>query len=318
MKTILVSGCAGFLGTNLCKRLLEEGNMVIGFDNFITGSLKNVIELKKYPKFNFQQQDICEKMTWLDFVKIDQIYHLASIASPEYYVDNPFMTILSNTVGTSNLLDLAVMHNASFLFTSTSEVYGDPEQHPQKETYRGNVNTYGPRSCYDEAKRLGETIVYEYKRIHQVDTKIVRIFNTYGPHMNLNDKRVVIEFIKNALQGRPLEIMGDGSQTRSFCYVDDLVEGLIRMMNSDKEGPTNLGNDKTEMTVKELADFILELTTRSGKVIHKEKMKDDPTVRRPDLTKAFEELGFQPKISLEEGIRKTIEYVKQELELWEE
>lgn len=315
----LITGCAGFIGTNLALALLEKGHYVIGMDNFITGHKNNIRVLtSKFPsKFNFIEHNIIEPLKWFDFIPIDEIYHLASIASPEFYFRYPMETIMVNTVGTKNMLDLTRVHNCKILFTSTSEVYGDPKVHPQPETYYGNVNSYGPRSCYDESKRLGETIVYEYRRMYDVNTKIVRIFNTYGPYMNLNDKRVVIEFIKNALNGDPLLIHGNGYQTRSFCYIDDLVSGLILMMESEEEGPINLGNDCYEEDVVTLASMVIELTSsfvpKISTIAHDLAWKDDPQCRKPDLSQARYKLKYEPKVSLKEGIQKTVEYVREEL-----
>ena len=307
---ILVTGCAGFIGFHLCKRLLEEGNLVIGMDNFASGSKANIEALSKYDKFNFNEHDVGQSLDWLDFIKIDQIFHLASIASPPLYTQNPFSPIVSNTMGTLNCLRLARRNQAAFLFTSTSEVYGDPLQHPQSEAYYGNVNCYGPRSCYDESKRLGETIIYEFRRLNPTDTKIVRIFNTYGPHMNLEDGRVIIEFIRKALKNEPLVIFGSGDQTRSFCYVDDLVEGLLKMIRSREEGPINLGNDVEEWSIRALATKIIKLTGSSSPIIYREAMQNDPVVRRPDLTKAKGKLGYENLFTLDEGLKRTIEWVR--------
>lgn len=312
---ILVTGCAGFIGYHLCKRLLEEKHVVVGVDNYITGSEANVNLLRRYNNFTFIEQDVTkgEELEWINYLKIDQIYHLASIASPEHYVKYPLETIKVNTIGTENMLDLAWYNRARFLYTSTSECYGDPEVSPQSESYKGSVNTYGPRACYDESKRLGETIVYEYKRLYNIDTKIVRIFNTYGPNMNLDDKRVVIEFIKNALKCEPLVVFGDGLQTRSFTYVDDTVDALIRMMNSSEEGPINIGNDKTEKTVLDLAHMIIKQTKSSSTIEYKPKMQDDPCVRRPDITLATQKLNWTPTTDLNTGLSATIKWVTYQL-----
>lgn len=312
---ILVTGCAGFIGYHLCKRLLSERHVVVGIDNYITGSEANVTLLRKYKHFTFIEQDVTKgaELEWINYLKIDQVYHLASIASPEHYLQFPLETIKVNTIGTENMLELAWYHGAKFLYTSTSECYGDPEVSPQAESYKGSVNTYGPRACYDESKRLGETIVYEYKRKYNMDTKIVRIFNTYGPNMNLDDKRVVIEFIKNALGSQALVVFGDGLQTRSFTYVDDTVDGLIKMMNSKEEGPINIGNDKTEKTVLDLAHIIISKTKSSSTIEYKNKMQDDPCVRRPDITLAKTKLNWEPTTDLDTGLTSTIEWVTSQL-----
>jgi UDP-glucuronate decarboxylase len=311
---ILVSGGAGFLGSNLCKKLLEEGNEVIAVDNLLTGSLENLTDLNQNPHFKFLNRDITEDLS--DIEKVDQIYHLASPASPnknsqKSYHALPFETMKVNTTGTWKLLDKAVLDNAKFLFASTSETYGDPLEHPQKETYRGNVSTTGPRSIYDEAKRFGETIVAAFVRTKEVDGRIIRIFNTYGPRMNPDDGRVVIEFIKHALKNEPLPIFGNGKQTRSFCYVDDLIEGITKAMNI--EGTTgeiyNLGNPE-EYTILELAEIVKKITNSTSEVkIMGDLPEDDPLKRKPDISKAKNKLGWQPKVSIEEGLKKFIEYL---------
>lgn len=311
---ILVTGCAGFLGFHLCQALLREKHSVVGFDNLITGSQKNIDILRKNSYFSFVEQDVSDHGDWInffDFIPLDQVYHLASIASPEHYCKFPLETIKVNTLGTENMLLLAKRHDAKFLYTSTSEVYGDPTISPQAESYKGNVNTYGPRACYDESKRLGETIVYEYRKKYNMDTKIVRIFNTYGPNMNLNDKRVIIEFVKNGLLKEPLVIFGDGKQTRSFTYVTDTIDGLMKMMQSKEEGPINIGNDTTEHTINYIAQIIVEKL--GSTITYKEKMEDDPNVRNPDIKKAKEKLNWEPTINLSEGLEKTIEWVRGEL-----
>lgn len=331
---ILVSGCAGFLGFHLCQTLLAQKHTVLGVDNLITGSQENVDTLRKNPNFGFAEMDICkyEDVNTLDFIQFDQIYHLASIASPEHYCKYPLETIRVNTVGTENLLKLALAHNATFLLTSTSEVYGNPHVTPQSESYKGNVNCYGPRACYDESKRLAETLVYEYRRLFDLDTKIVRIFNTYGPNMNLNDKRVIIEFVKNALlqargEDASLYIFGDGTQTRSFTYVSDTIDGLIKMMNSDisVQGPINIGNDNTEYTIGAVAILICEkikIKMKMSLALEKEfddfdiqysvsgKMQDDPDIRNPDITLAREVLQWEPKVDLETGLDYIIDWVR--------
>jgi len=312
---ILVSGGAGFLGSNLCKRLLDEGNEVIVVDNLLTGSLENLTDLNQNPHFRFLERDITEDLS--DIERVDQIYHLASPASPNLnssksYHALPFETMRVNTAGTWKLLDKAVLDNAKFLFASTSEIYGDPLEHPQKESYRGNVSTTGSRSIYDEAKRFGETIVAAFARSKDVDGRIIRIFNTYGPGMNPDDGRVVIEFIKHALKNEPLPVFGTGKQTRSFCYVDDLIEGIIKAMNTDgtKGEIFNLGNPE-EYTILELAEIIKKITNSNSEVkIMGNLPEDDPLKRKPDIGKAKSKLGWEPKISVEEGLKKFIEYLK--------
>ncbi len=312
---ILVSGGAGFLGSNLCKKLLEDGNEVIALDNLLTGTLENLEDLNQNPNFKFIEKDTTEDLS--DIEKADQIYHLASPASPNQnspksYHALPFETMQVNTLGTWKLLDKSVIDNAKFLFASTSEIYGDPLEHPQKETYRGNVSTTGPRSVYDEAKRFGETITSAFIRSKGVDGRIIRIFNTYGPRMNPDDGRVVIEFIKHALKNEPLPIFGDGTQTRSFCYVDDLIEGIIKAMNTDgtKNEIYNLGNPD-EHTILELAEIVKKITNSTSEIkVLGNLPEDDPLKRRPDISKAKEKLGWEPKISIEEGLQKYIEYIK--------
>ena len=302
---ILVTGGAGFIGSHLCDRLVAQGHKVICVDNLFTGSKENVAQLENNPNFKFIEHDIVDPF-FID-QKIDQIYNLACPASPVHYQSNPVHTMKANTIGVMNMLGLAGKHGASILQASTSEVYGDPEVHPQTEEYRGNVSITGPRACYDEGKRYAETIFFDYQRMHGTTIKIVRIFNTYGPRMAFNDGRVISNFIVQALQGEPLTIYGDGTQTRSFCYVDDLVEGLIKMMNSAKEitGPINLGNPG-EKTMLEMAQKIIALTNSSSKIMYQVLPVDDPRRRCPDITKAKQMLGWSPAIALEEGLQKTI------------
>ena len=308
---IVVTGGAGFLGSHLCDRLINDGHEVWCIDNLITGYRKNIAHLEGNGKFHFLELDICRELP--DLPKIDQIYHLASPASPNIhnaksYIALGFETMQVNTNGTGKMAELAVFHNAALLYTSTSEIYGDPIEHPQKETYRGNVSTTGPRSVYDESKRFGETIVAAFVRRRGLNGRIVRIFNTYGPGMAPDDGRVVTEFIGAAKAGTPLQIFGDGSQTRSFCFVSDLIEGLIRVMNApDISGEIfNLGNPG-EFTIRELADMVVKLTGTSSSIISKEPLPtDDPLKRRPDITKVKEKLGWEPTVSLEEGLKKTI------------
>jgi len=305
MKTILVTGGTGFLGSHLCEKLLELGNYVICLDNNFTGSLDNIVHLRSNPNFEFIRHDVTKEI----FIEVDQIYHLACPASPKNYQYNSIKTIKTNILGTLNMLGLAKRTKARILLTSTSEVYGDPQISPQVEEYWGNVNPIGIRSCYDEGKRLAETLMMEYHRNCGVDTRIVRIFNTYGPRLQKDDGRVVSNFIVQALQNKPITVYGDGSQTRSFCYVDDQINGLIKLMDSDYNLPVNIGNPH-EITVKEIAEIIVKLTNSKSEIVYEELPKDDPTKRKPDITKARTILGWEPKVGLEEGLTKTIEYFK--------
>lgn len=308
MKKILITGGAGFLGSHLTERLLNEGNEVIVLDNFFTGSKKNIIHLIENPYLEIVRHDV----TMPFFAEVDEIYNLACPASPIHYQYNPIKTIKTSVMGAINMLGLAKRINARILQASTSEIYGNPEIHPQKESYWGNVNTQGPRSCYDEGKRCAETLFMDYNLQNNVDVKIVRIFNTYGPRMNVNDGRVVSNFIVQALQNKDITIFGDGLQTRSFQYVDDLIEGFIRMMNSRKgfTGPVNIGNPN-EFTMIELAEKIIKLTNSNSKIINLPLPQDDPTRRQPDITLAKKELNnWEPKVQLEEGLIKTIKYFK--------
>ena len=304
MKTILVTGGAGFIGSHLCKRLLNENHYVICLDNLFTGTFKNIVELEKNNNFEFVNHDIT-KPYYRD--NIDEIYNLACPASPIHYQSNPIKTVKTCTIGVINMLGLAKKNNAKILQASTSEVYGDPEIHPQKEDYNGNVNTLGYRSCYDEGKRCAETLFMDYKREHNINIRIVRIFNTYGPNMKKNDGRVVSNFILQALKGEDITVYGDGSQTRSFQFIDDLVEGLLKMMNSDSVGPINLGNP-TELSMKDLATMVIRLTNSSSNIIYNELPKDDPKRRRPDINLAKSLLDWSPIIDLETGLQKTINY----------
>ena len=306
--TILVTGGAGFLGANLCRSLLNAGNTVIALDNLCTGRVQNIAHLRDNPNFTFLQQDVCDPLT----LPVQQIYNLACPASPPRYQADPIGTLRTNFVGMQNTLELARTTGARLVQASTSEVYGDPAVHPQHEEYFGNVNPIGVRACYDEGKRVAETLCVEYARVHNVDTKIVRIFNTYGPYMDPEDGRVVSNFICNALQGKPLQLYGDGSQTRSFCYVDDLIAGLQAMMASQQQGPINLGNP-TEYTMQQLAQLVLELTQSSSEVVTQPLPGDDPTRRKPDITRAQRELGWQPSISLRDGLVRTIDYFRSQL-----
>jgi len=309
MKKILVTGGAGFIGSHLCERLLNEGNEVICVDNFFTGSKENIVHLMDNKYFELIRHDITEHL----LVEADQIYNLACPASPVHYQYNPIKTIKTSVLGITNMLGLAKRVKATILQASTSEVYGDPKEHPQKETYWGNVNPIGIRSCYDEGKRVAETLMMDYHRQNNVDIKIVRIFNTYGPKMAENDGRVVSNFIVQALRNEDITVYGEGNQTRSFCYVSDLVDGFIRMMNSkDFTGPVNLGNP-VETPIIEFAERIIKLTGSKSKIIHMPLPQDDPTQRKPDITLASEKLGWKPEVQLEDGLMKTIEYFDEKL-----
>lgn len=305
MKKILVTGGAGFLGSWLCERLVKEGNHVLCVDNYFTGNKRNISYLISNPYFEVIRQDICQPL----YVEVDEIYNLACPASPKYYQQDPIQTMKTSILGTFNMLGLAKRTGAKILHTSTSEIYGDPKEHPQSEQYWGNVNPIGIRACYDEGKRAAETLCFDYNRQHGVDVKVVRIFNTYGPRMAADDGRVVSNFVVQALLGRPITIYGDGNQTRSFCYVEDMIDGLIAMMNSNISGPINLGNPN-EFTVKELAMQILRLTHSSSKIEYKDLPMDDPKQRRPDITMAKNILNWEPNIQLNEGLVDTIDYFK--------
>ncbi len=306
MKRILVTGGAGFIGSHLCERLLNEGNEVICLDNYFTGSKENIVHLLQNPYFELIRHDVTHPF----FIEVDQIYNMACPASPVHYQYNPIKTIKTSVMGAINMLGLAKRIKATVLQASTSEVYGDPKVHPQKEDYWGNVNPIGIRSCYDEGKRCAESLFFSYQLQNNVDIKVIRIFNTYGPRMNPNDGRVVSNFIVQALKGQDITIFGDGKQTRSFQYVDDLVEGTIRMMNSSNDfaGPVNIGNPN-EFTMLELAQQVLELTNSKSKLVYRPLPQDDPTQRQPDISLAKEKLnGWEPKIQLREGLTKTVNY----------
>ncbi len=308
-KTILVTGGAGFIGSHLCEKLIEQGHYVTCLDNFFTGSKKNIEHLIDNKHFKLIRHDITEPIR----LEADEIYNLACPASPVHYQYNAIKTIKTSVLGVTNMLGIAKRTNAKILQASTSEVYGDPLMHPQKEEYWGNVNPIGIRSCYDEGKRVAETLMMDYHRQHNVDIKIIRIFNTYGPRMAENDGRVVSNFIIQALKNQDITIYGDGSQTRSFCYVDDLVRGMMALMNKDGfHGPVNVGNDG-EFTIKELAELVIKFTNSSSKIIYKPLPSDDPVKRRPDLTLAKKELNYKPTIKLEDGLKKTIEYFESTL-----
>lgn len=304
MKKVLVTGGAGFVGSFLCDRLIDEGHEVIAIDNFFTGSKSNLRKLENNPNFELIRHDIVEPI----LLEVDWIFNLACPASPVHYQYNPIKTVKTNVQGALNMLGLAKRVNARILQASTSEIYGDPQVHPQPESYFGNVNPIGFRSCYDEGKRIAETLMMDYHRQCEVDVKIIRIFNTYGPRMHPEDGRVVSNFIVAALTGKPITIHGDGLQSRSFCYVTELVDAIYRMMQTNNfTGPVNTGNPK-EFTIIELAEKVLEMTNSSSKLIRTAARPDDPGRRRPDITLAKKRLGWDPKITLEEGLRPTIEY----------
>ena len=309
MKRTLVTGGAGFLGSFLCEKLLDQGHEVIALDNFFTGSRKNISHLLDHPSFELIRHDIVEPI----LLEVDWIFNMACPASPIHYQYNPVKTVKTSVMGAINMLGLAKRVSARILQASTSEVYGDPEIHPQQESYWGSVNPIGLRSCYDEGKRVAETLMMDYHRQNQVDIKLVRIFNTYGPRMHINDGRVVSNFIVAALKEEPLEIFGDGEQTRSFCYVNDLIDVILKMMNKDDFiGPVNIGNPG-EFTIRELAEKILKLTGSRSKIQVRQERSDDPVRRRPDISLAREKLGWEPSVDLEEGLGKTIEYFEKVL-----
>ncbi len=311
MNRILVTGGAGFLGSHLCDSLLERDEDILCIDNFFSGSKDNIRHLFTHPYFELIRHDIIHPI----LVEVDRIYHLACPASPIHYQYNAIKTIKTNVMGSINMLGLAKRTKARILLASTSEVYGSPEVHPQPEEYWGNVNPIGIRSCYDEGKRVAETLMMDYHRQNKVDIKIARIFNTYGPRMAIDDGRVVSNFIVQALKGEPLTVYGDGSQTRSFCYVSDLVEGLLALMRADDfTGPVNLGNPD-EFTILSLAEKILGLTSSSSRIVHEPMPEDDPPRRCPDITKANDLLQWAPKVGVEEGLEKTIAYFKKKLDL---
>lgn len=305
MKKILVTGGAGFLGSHLCERLLYEGNEVICLDNYFTGNKHNIIHLMDHPYFELVRHDITSPF----YIEVDEIFNLACPASPIHYQYNPIKTVKTSVMGAINMLGLAKRIKAKILQASTSEVYGDPFMHPQREEYWGNVNPIGIRSCYDEGKRCAETLFFDYHRQNNVNIKVIRIFNTYGPRMHPNDGRVVSNFIVQALKNQDITIYGDGNQTRSFCYCSDLIDGMIKMMATDSNviGPINIGNPN-EFTIKQLAELVIEMTGAKSKIIYLSAPADDPTQRRPDISKAKEILHWQPTIELKEGLEKTIDY----------
>ena len=302
----LVTGGAGFLGSHLCDALLGEGWRVVCVDNLLTGRRANLAHLENDSRFEFINKDICEPF---DLGHVDFVFHFASPASPVDYTEHGIETLQVGSLGTFHALDVARKYNAKYLVSSTSECYGDPLEHPQKETYWGNVNSIGPRSVYDEAKRFTEAVTMAYHRYHKVDTRIVRIFNTYGPRLQLNDGRVISNFMKQALRGEPLTVYGDGSQTRSFCYVGDEIDGFLRLAKSDEHLPVNIGNPN-EFTILECAEYVLKVTGSKSKIAHEPLPQDDPKQRRPDITKARTLLGWEPRIQLEEGLQRSLDYFK--------
>lgn len=314
-RRVLIAGGAGFLGSHLCQALLERGDEVVCVDNLCTGRRKNVADLEKNPQFTFVEHDITEALPEaVTSKKYDVIANLACPASPPQYTRLAVETLLVGALGTKQLLDLAERDHARYMHTSTSEVYGDPSVHPQPESYWGNVNSYGARSMYDESKRFSEAMMWVYRHQKQVNTGIVRIFNTYGPHMDPEDGRVVSNFIIQALQDKPITMYGKGTQTRSFCYVSDQIDGLVKMIGSDQEGPINIGNPD-EFTMAQLAEKVLELTGSKSAIEYKPLPPDDPGKRRPDITRATEQLGWKPAVSLDEGLPPTIAYFRRELGL---
>jgi dTDP-glucose 4,6-dehydratase len=308
---VLVTGGAGFVGSHLCDALLAEGNHVVCVDNLLTGSLRNIAHLKNEPRFEFAQKNVNEPF---DFGAVDYVFHFASPASPDDYMEHGIPTLKAGSLGTFHSLGVAKKYDAKFMVASTSECYGDPLEHPQKETYWGHVNSVGPRSVYDEAKRFAEAVTMAYHRYHKVDTRILRIFNTYGPRLQLNDGRVISNFMKQALRGEPLTVYGDGSQTRSFCYVSDEVDGIVRLSKSDEHDPVNIGNP-VEFTILECAHVVLKVTGSKSPIVNEPLPQDDPKQRRPDISKAKRLLGWEPKINLETGLKLSMDYFKQAIEL---
>lgn len=304
---VLVSGAAGFLGSHLTDALLREGHSVLGVDNLSTGSVRNVEHLRNEPQFEYRQQDICEPF---DPGAVDYVFNFASPASPPTYQKLGIETLMVGSIGTRNMLEIAQKHGAKFLHASTSECYGDPLEHPQRETYWGNVNPIGPRSVYDESKRFAEALVMAYHRYRGVDTRMVRIFNTYGPRLHPADGRVISNLVTQALKGEELTVFGDGTQTRSFCFVSDLIEGVLRLAKSDEHLPVNIGNPN-EWTILECAQAVLHVTGSQSAIAYRELPQDDPMQRKPDITKARQLLGWEPKIDLETGLRLTLDYFKQ-------
>ena len=308
---VLMSGAAGFIGSHFCDRLIADNHHVVGLDNLMTGATRNIEHLLTHPNFKFIECNVAKPFRTEE--KFDAVLHLASLASPKDYLEHPIETLEVGSAGTQNMLDVAREQGARFMLTSTSETYGDPLVHPQVETYWGNVNPVGPRSCYDESKRYAEALTMAYYRVHGVRTNIARIFNTYGPRMQLQDGRVVPAFLDQVLRGEPITIFGDGSQTRSFCYVSDLVEGLYKLANSDERYPVNLGNPQ-ELTILEFAEHIRRFTGSKTPLVFQPLPEDDPKKRRPNIDKAMKVLGWKPKTSLEEGLRETVAYFQERLE----
>jgi dTDP-glucose 4,6-dehydratase len=308
---VLVTGGAGFVGSHLCDALLAEGHNVVCVDNLLTGSLRNIAHLKSDPRFEFVEKDVNEPY---DAGRADYILHFASPASPVDYMEHGIETLKVGSLGSFHSLELAKKYGAKYMLASTSECYGDPLEHPQKETYWGHVNPIGPRSVYDESKRFAEAVTMAYHRYHQVDTRILRIFNTYGPRLQLNDGRVISNFMKQALRGEPLTVYGDGQQTRSFCYVSDEVDGILRLSRAETHDPVNIGNP-TEFTILECARLVLKVTGSSSPITYKDLPQDDPRQRRPDITRARQLLGWEPKINLEAGLKLSLEYFREAIEL---
>lgn len=305
MSRFLVTGAAGFLGSHLCDRLLADGHDVVGMDNRVSGRIENLDDAFNHDQFSFHEHDVTEFI----YVpgKLDAVLHLASLASPVFYRDHPIKTLKVGALGTHKTLGLAKEKDATYLFTSTSEVYGDPEINPQPEEYRGNVDPYGPRSCYDESKRYGESLIRAYRDEHGLDVRVARIFNTYGPRMRIDDGRVIPKFARQALTGNDLTVYGDGEQTRSFCYVSDMIEGLVALLESDVQEPVNMGNPD-ERTINELAELVIEITDSDSGITYEELPPQDPQVRRPDISKARSELGWHPDVSLRDGLRASMQH----------
>jgi dTDP-glucose 4,6-dehydratase len=308
---ILVTGGAGFIGSHLCEALLAEGHAVVCVDNLLTGSLRNIAHLNSEPRFEFAQKDVNQPY---DPGAVDYVFHFASPASPVDYMEHGIETLKVGSLGTFHSLDVAKKYGAKFMLASTSECYGDPLEHPQKETYWGHVNPIGPRSVYDEAKRFAEAATMAYLRYHNVDTRILRIFNTYGPRLQLNDGRVISNFMKQALRGEPLTVYGDGKQTRSFCYVSDEVDGILRLSRAETHDPVNIGNP-TEFTILECAHLVLKVTGSKSPITYEPLPQDDPKQRRPDISRARQLLGWEPKIQLEEGLKLSMSYFQQAIEI---
>jgi dTDP-glucose 4,6-dehydratase len=308
---VLITGGAGFIGSHLCDALLAEGHHVVCVDNLLTGSLRNISHLKKEPAFEFLELDVNRPY---DAGPVDYIFHFASPASPVDYMEHGIETLKVGSLGSFHSLELAKKYSAKYMLASTSECYGDPLEHPQKESYWGHVNPIGPRSVYDESKRFAEAVTAAYRRYHNVDTRILRIFNTYGPRLQLNDGRVISNFMKQALRGEPLTVYGDGSQTRSFCYVSDEVDGILRLAKANTPGPVNIGNP-TEFTILECAHVVLRVTGSKSKIAYEPLPQDDPKQRRPDISKARALLGWEPKVSLEQGLKLSMDYFREAIEL---